>query len=171
MIIRCTKDLLKELDIKSAPETTAADSFWNCHATIFRIERHKCILVTSDLTLYSIFIPGLRKTDFRSLKLLIGEHFFKNLLFEGVPQNQIEIVLPELQNIVFDKSSNRSVLGSMTELRKCLEYEILMEEGLENIDLHQLNGGLNRVILGAIDHLRPIDVLRNKLAELVATKT
>ena len=47
------------------------------------------------------------KTDFKSLKLLIEEHVFKNLLFESFPQNQIEVVLSELQNIGFASIKRR----------------------------------------------------------------
>ena len=47
------------------------------------------------------------KTDFKSLKLLIVEHVFKNLLFESFPQNQIEVVLSELQNIGFASIKRR----------------------------------------------------------------
>lgn len=44
------------------------------------------------------------ETCFQGFKLLIGEYFFKKLLFENFPQNQIKFVLFELQNVKFDKS-------------------------------------------------------------------
>jgi hypothetical protein len=54
----------------------------------------------------------------------------------------------------------------MNELKKILEYYVSSEGGLERTDLYELNRELNRIILGAIDHKRPIELLKEKLKEL-----
>jgi hypothetical protein len=59
----CTKKFLSELKRNPAKEEPEKDSFWSWHANIFNIERRKCVLVTNDLTLFSLFIPGLKKPD------------------------------------------------------------------------------------------------------------
>ena len=92
MIIRCTQKLLEELSIKSMPERSECDPFWSWHANVFRIERRKCVLITNDKTLFAVFIPALQKPDFKSFQFVIGEHLFKNLLYENIPQRQIEAV-------------------------------------------------------------------------------
>lgn len=166
MIIRCTQKLLAELKIKPTQEESALDSFWNCHANLFRIERHKCVIITNDLTLFTIFITYLKKSEFESFQMVISQHVFKNLLQENIPQPQIEAVLSECENISYQKTSNRRVLGSMNELIKQLEYFISSEGGLEKTDFYELNRELNRIILAATNHKRPIELLKERLKEI-----
>ena len=163
MIIRCTQKLLAELKDCSEPHEPVTESFMDCHATLFRIQRHKCVMISNDLTLFTIFIPVLRKPEFKSFHLVVGQHFFKNLIHENIPQRQIEAVLSELQNVSYQKTCNRRVLGSMNDLRKAVEYRIYEAGSLERINLYKLNEELNRTILGAINRKHPIQVLREKL--------
>ena len=95
MIIRCTQKLLVELRNKSTEEESVKDPFWSWHAKVFHIERRKCILMTNDTTLFTIFIPALKKPDFQSFHFVFGQHLFKNLLHENIPQRQVEAILSE----------------------------------------------------------------------------
>lgn len=163
MIIRCTQKLLAELKACSEPHEPGTDSFMNCHATLFRIQRHKCVMISNDLTLFTIFIPVLRKPEFKFFDRIVGEHFFKNLLHENIPQSQIEAVLSKFQNVGYQKTCNRRVLGSMNDLRRAVEYRIYEAGSLERINLYELNEQLNRTILGLINHKEPIEMFREKL--------
>ena len=163
MIIRCTQKLLAELKAHLEPHEPVTDSFMNCHATLFRIQRHKCVMISNALTLFTIFIPFLTKQEFKFFDRVVGEHFFKNLIHENIPQPQIEAVLTEFQNVSFQKTCNRSVLGSMNDLRKAVEYRVYEAGRLERINLYKLNEQLNRTILGVINHKEPIQILREKL--------
>ncbi len=82
MNICCTKKLLSELKKNPAKENAIIDSFWSWHANTFYIERRKCVLVTNDITLFTMFIPALKKLDFQSFHFLFGQQLFKNLLNE-----------------------------------------------------------------------------------------
>ena len=42
---------------------------------------------------------------------VIGQHLFKNLLHEEIPQEQIELILYEFLTTSYTKTSNQSVLG------------------------------------------------------------
>ena len=130
MTIRCTEELLRELRIQSVSAEYEGDPFWNWHANVFRIERRKCVLITNDTTLFAMFIPAVLKPDFESFDFVIGEHLFKNLLYENIPRAQIEAVLSECRNIKYQKSNNRRVLGSMNDQRFQIEYRIAAEGGL-----------------------------------------
>ncbi|MDR3490802.1 MAG: hypothetical protein P4M12_02020, partial [Gammaproteobacteria bacterium] len=101
--------------------------------------------------------------------MVIGQHVFKNLLQENIPQPQIEAVLSECENISYQKTSSRRVLGSMNELIKHLEYFISSEGGLEKTDFYELNRELNRIILAATNHKRPIELLKERLKEITPT--
>ncbi|MGO8878519.1 MAG: DUF6933 domain-containing protein [Desulfomonilaceae bacterium] len=166
MIIRCTQKLLAELKACSEPHEPVTDSFMNCHATLFRIQRHKCVMISNDLTLFTIFIPFLRKPEFEFFHLVVGQHFFKNLIHENIPQPQIEAVLSEFQNVGYQKTCNRRVLGSMNDLRRGVEYRIYEAGGLERINLYELNAELNRTFLGVINHKYPIKIFREMLTSI-----
>jgi hypothetical protein len=166
VIIRCTKKLLSELKVKPKSEESPKDSFWRWHANVFHIERRKCVLVTNDSTLFTMFIPTLKKPDFQSFHLIFGQQLFKNLLHEKTPQHQIEAVLSECEDIQYERTNNRSVLGSMNDQRYQLEYFIHAEGGLAMTDIYALNHYVNKNILSAIGYKNPIEMLREKLNKI-----
>lgn len=162
-VIKCTKKLLKELKQKTTSDVPQDNNLGSWHANIFHIERRKCILITNDLTLYTMFIPYLKKDDFKTFHIVFGQNLFKNLLYEKISQREIETVLEEYREIQYAKTDSRSVLGSMNDQKIQLEYIIYSEGGLDNTDIYKLNNKLNRNILSAINYKHPIDMLKNKL--------
>ena len=96
------------------------------------------MLITNDKTLFCLFIPSLKKPDFQSFHDVFGQSLFKNLLYEQIPQDQIETVLDECQEIQYGKTNNRSVLGSMNDQRFVLENFIQSEGGLAQTDVYEL---------------------------------
>ena len=163
MLIRCTKKLLSELKVKPTNEDPPKDPFWSWHANMFYIDRRKCVLITNDITLFTLFIPALKKPDFQKFDLIFGQHLFENLMHEGIAQNQIEILLSECNKIQYDKTNNRSVLGSMNDQRFLVEYFIQSEGGLAKTNIFELNRRLNRNIFSAIDLKYPIKMLIRQL--------
>ncbi|MCF8068856.1 MAG: hypothetical protein K9L30_09750 [Desulfobacterales bacterium] len=163
MKIRCTQKMLSELKEKPVLEYDSTDPFWSWHANMFYIERHKCVLITNDITLFTLFIPALKKPDFQNFKLIFGQQLFKNLLHEKIPQNRIEIVLSGCEKIQYRKTNNRSVLGSMNNQRAYLEAVIQNEGGLERTDIFKLNHKLNRYILSPIGYNRPVEMFIEQL--------
>lgn len=163
MIMRCTRSLLNELNDKHAIRMQASDSFWNCHANMFKIEGKKCILITNDLTLFTIFIPQLNEHDIRFFDLVVCQHFLKNLLYENIPHNLIKQTISNCERMGTAKTSDRRVLFSLNRLRKKLEHIVWVQGGLDKTDYYELNSILNRVNLKNIDYKRPIDVLKQKL--------
>lgn len=163
MIIHCTKKLLSELRIKELSEELETDSFWSWHGNIITIERRKCVLLVNNSTLYTLFIPALRKPDFEAFHLIFGQSLFKNLFHEEIPQAHVELVLSKCEHLSFAKSNNRSVLGSMNEQKKLLDYYLWQEGGLAYTNILALNKELNRNVLTNIDPKRPIQALKQKL--------
>jgi len=165
-IIRCTKKLLTELKTKPSEGATSSSEVGSWHANLLRIDRRKCILFTNDATLYSFLIPGLKKAQFENFREVFGQNLFKNLLWENFPQNQIEIVLDEHREIIIAKTNNRSVLGSMNDLAFQLKYQIAAMGGLDNVDLAELNHGLNRTPMSAIKEVYSIYELTKLLNKM-----
>ncbi len=162
-LIKCTQKLLKELQQKPTTNAPQLSNLGSWHANIFYVERRKCILVTNDLTLYTMFIPYLRKPDFKAFHIVFGQNLFKNLLHENLPQNAIETALEEYREIEYTKTDNRSVLGSMNDQKFQLEHIIYSNGGLDNTDIYDLNSELNRNILSAIDYRHPVEIMKKKL--------
>ncbi len=166
MILRCTKKLLTELKQNPTKEIAPKESFWSWHANTFYIERRKCVLVTNDITLFTMFIPAHKKPDFQSFHFIFGQQLFKNLLHEKIPQKQIETILSECEDIQYKRTNNRSVLGSMNELKFQLEYHIQTEGGLARTDIFELNYQLNRTLMSPIKYKYPIEMFLVKMQEI-----
>jgi hypothetical protein len=156
LLIHATQKLLAELPAALIDHTVVGDSW---HANLLRIDRRKCVLFTHDATLYSVFVPGLRKPDFAQLDQVFGQRVFKALLWEGFPQPSIERMLDACRAVRFTRTNNRSVLGSMNDLRFQIEVEVAHAGGLGQVDLADLHQRLNRTLLSAVGYRYPIEGL------------
>jgi hypothetical protein len=166
VILSCTKKLLIELKTKPLEKPAFSNDVGSWHANLIRVDRRKCVLFTNDATLYSFLVPGLKKPQFENFREVFGQNLFKNLRWENIPQDQIEIVLDEHRDIIIAKTYNRSVLGSMNDLTYHLKYRISAFGGLANVDLADLNHELNRIPMSAIKEIYSIYELRKLLNTL-----
>ncbi len=164
MLIRCTQKLLTEIP-KHLIDSSLDGAGW--HATLLRIERRKCVLFTHDETLYSVFVPGLKKTEFEQLPEVFGQCLFKTLLWEEFPQSQIETMLEAARLVRFTRSNSRSVLGSMNDLQFQVQVHVHHDGGLANTDMVDLHHRLNRVPMSAISYGYAVERLREFLAASV----
>jgi len=165
-ILRCTKKLLSELKLKPSDSMQQPNEFSSWHANLLRIDRRKCVLFTHDTTLYSFFVPGLKKSDFKNIREVFRQNLFKSLMAENLPQKHIEIFLDDIREIEISKTNNRSVLGSMNDLTFQLKYQIADEGGLLNTDIMKLNHDLNRIPMSAVEERYSIYELRKLLTKL-----
>ena len=70
LLLCCTQKLLKELKQEPANVVPLKSLLGSWHANLLMIERHKCVLATNDATLYSVFIPFLKRADFDVFHLI-----------------------------------------------------------------------------------------------------
>jgi hypothetical protein len=162
LLIRCTQKLLREIP-KHLIEPSLDGAGW--HATLLRIERRKCVLFTHDATLYSVFVPGLKKPEFDNLPDVFGQCLFKTLLWEQFPQAHIEVMLEAGRVMQFSKTNSRSVLGSMNDIQFQAQVYIHHDGGLANADMVDLHRRLNRVPMSAIGYRYAVERLRELLTE------
>ena len=165
--IHCTQKLLKELGtppLRSPDSLPDKQGLGNWYANLLRIDRRKCILFTNEKTLYSFLIPKVKKEN---LKNIIDEfllNFNMNLQAEGFPLDVINRVMQEYTDIGFAKTSNRHVLGSMSELTFHCEYLIIQRAGeIDNVRILGVNKEVNRTIMRGIKYLHPIESLQEFL--------
>ncbi len=165
MIIRCTQKLLKELRVKPMePEVSSEVKSW--HANLLRIDRRKCVLFTHDATLFSFFVPGLRRPDFDHFDVVFGEGLFRTLRLFDFNQDQIEEMLDWSRHISYDKTNNRSVLGSMNDLAFHIEYYIADDGGLNTADLAAMHQRINEIPFKAIGYKYPREQLLTLLTDV-----
>jgi len=169
-LIRCTQKLLKEIP-NQLVEDLADPAVSGWHANLLRIERRKCVLFTHDETLFSVFIPELKKPDFVHLQDVFGQRLFKAMLWNEFTQTQIEAMLELCREIHFAKSSNRSVLGSMNDMRVQIEWYVERDGGLESVDLMRLHHDLNRTPYKAVGYQYPVERLRACLEQQIGNET
>lgn len=122
------------------------------------------MLFTHDATLYSVFVPRLKKAEFERLDEVFGQRLFRALLWDGFPQLQVERMLEACRVIRFTRSSNRSVLGSMNDIRFHIGLHVEDDGGLTSVDLSQLHHRLNRIPFSAVGYGYPVERLREYLA-------
>ncbi|MGH8510345.1 MAG: DUF6933 domain-containing protein [Gammaproteobacteria bacterium] len=161
LLIHCTQKLLAEIPDRFI-DPSASGASW--HANLLRFERRKCVLFTHDETLYSVFVPGLRKPEFEQLDHIFGRRLFKALLWDAFSQTQIERMLEACREIHFTRSSNRSVLGSMNDMRFQIGANVEQDGGLTSVDLARLHHALNRIPFGAIAYGYSVERLQEHLA-------
>ena len=85
-ILRCTQKLLSELKLKPSDRLQKPDELSGWHANLLKIDRRKCVLYPHDTTLFSFFVPGLKKPDFENFHEIFRQNLFKSLLAENLPQ-------------------------------------------------------------------------------------
>jgi hypothetical protein len=157
MLIHCTQKLLMEIPGRLADPTASGESW---HANLLHVDRRKCVLFTHDKTLFSVFVPGLKKPEFAHLDEVFGQRVFKALVWGEFSQSQVERMLDDCREIRFTRSSNRSVMGSMNDMRFHIKWRVEDAGGLENIDLAQFHHELNRIPFKAVDYEYPVELLK-----------
>jgi len=162
LLIHCTQKLLVEIPDRLIDPSASGESW---HANLLRIDRRKCVLFTHDATLYSVFVPGLKKPEFEHLDEAFGQRLFKALLWDEFPQTQIERMLEACRLIRCTRSSNRSVLGSMNDIRFHIGWHVEDDGGLAGVDLAHLHHRLNRIPMGAVGYEYPVERLREYLVQ------
>lgn len=163
LIIRCTEKLLKALRIKPH-EPAVVSEIGSWHANLLLIERRKCVLFTHDMSLFSVFVAGLRQDDFTHLDQIFGEAMVRTLRLCGLGEGEIARMLDWSRHNVYAKSNNRSVLGSMNDLAFQIEHRIAADGGLTATDLDDLRFAINGIPFKTIGYGYP----RRRLGELLA---
>lgn len=166
MIIRCTQKLLKELRIKpqepQEPEVVSEVGSW--HANLLRIDRRKCVLFTHDMTLFSVFVAGLKRDNFERIDQVFGQALFKTMLLFDFEQSEIERMLDWSLHNTYTKTNSRSVLGSMNDMAFHIEYHIQADGGLAHADLADLHRRINRIPFKAVGFKFPVEGLKDLLS-------
>jgi len=162
-LIHCTNKLQKEMGLKKANLCEVVPKFsylGSWHANLMYVGGRKCILFANDKTLFNFIAAGVSRAQIRNL-----DDMFKNLLQcvladECFEVSAIEKIMSEYEELRYAKTVNKSVLGSMNELAFNYKYCIQDAGGVHSQAVPSIIGKLNRMPLGAIDYVYPIEAVR-----------
>ncbi|GMO56306.1 MAG: hypothetical protein Ta2A_01420 [Treponemataceae bacterium] len=120
MLIKLTKKLSDELDLKLVPVTENV-AFFSWHANLLTVNRRKTILLVNDATKISITLFGVRAKDYGQLTDLIISSIREVFALAGINENQIEQYFSGAGAITYAKA-DRSMLAQMAQLQRDIFY-------------------------------------------------
>ncbi len=111
-------------------------------------ERETLMLITNTASLYSLLAPanGLKNREQFGCGLI--RYLEQHLLVDGFREIFMQYVPPELETMLFTKSLNRSVTGSMTDMVKLVKFMLI--EDSNNLD--HIAAKLNETPFKALDY-------------------
>ena len=156
-VVRCTRKLLRLL--ASSPMTSnmePADDDW--YADLLWLGGRKCLLMTHAATLFSVFEPEISKASVNPIGPLAVRLIERELASEDLPPDTFGPL--QASAFTMGRTSSRSVLGTMTDMRHQIAAAAHQSGGLGDIDIRSLNRSLRRIPFSAIRYERPIDRAR-----------
>ena len=141
--IHATKKLLAKLPVDDqgflpqannglvlSSEATSVESMLSgWHANIVTLQRRNCLLFTHDASRFALFIPCLVKADLAQLDWHFQDVFMNTLLKLGASQQQLDKAASLLQPLCFDTDCNRSVQGTMNQMKGDIEHMLWFDNG------------------------------------------
>jgi len=151
-------DLLEE-----KPPSSLCLGAW--YANLLMIDRRKCVLFTSEKTLYSFLVAGVKKADFKRFDELFTSNLRLNLENEGFREDVIEKVMREYDRLYLGKTKSRSILGHMNDHAFHYKLYVRRKGGLSSCDIPYLNKKINRIPIGALGNNYGIEEIRYLLGD------
>lgn len=165
MIIQSTKKLQDMLGVDATEAPTDIESFDSWHGNVFMIGRKKCLLLTHTESLYSVFIYGITKQTFKKLAELVRSRLQIQMTIDNFTDTHIEKILDTIQDIIYMKSSNKTVMGSMNNMVQILQHYNMTE------DESFLNHRLNNAPYKTLGYAYPSEVLKKVIELRLIDKT
>lgn len=122
--IGCTQKLASEFKGRLLPEAGGAGGGLHAwHANLYRFCRCKSVLLVNDDTRFALFLPGLRKPDFQDFETVFRASLKRELLRFGISKGDVARVLLTLGPLALGPTHSRSVLATMNDMARNLEFQ------------------------------------------------
>ncbi len=167
--LRCTHKLLKLLGreaIQIAREDDSEESDLDWYVNLFYAEGRKCLIFTNVGTLASFVALNIRKRDIEDLPSFFRGRYRDFLGSLEATAEQIEHELESFQNLSIGKSSNRFVLGCMTDFVRQARHDVDRWGGVESADPFAIDAAMVTCPMGHKNLLIPIDELSKRMPGL-----
>jgi len=145
MIIQTTKKLQTFLDTNGIGLPSFANPFACWHGNFLNINRRKAILLTHNMTRYTLLIHGVTKKDLDTLDKIIVKRLREQLMYDEFSIAQIEFILKHSEAFSYFKSSDRTVTGSMIEMAAISQMMIERDAADPKIISSKLNDMFKKI--------------------------
>lgn len=161
IIIRPTKNLIKEINTEvDSMGLSGEDEFFSWHANHFLLNKKKQVIFMNDKSRLSITISAIRSNQYKEIKNIFLTKLKDYLLAEELSKSLIDRYTSMEEGLHFANTNNRSVIGTITESIKIMNY---MYHKKSIPDFLELNMDNNRIIYKPIGYSKPIDVFKEEL--------
>jgi len=160
MTIQATKKLQYFLGIREneVPHDEDIMSLWQ--GNIFMIGCRKCLLLTHNESYYSVFVYDVSKTKMKELPTIVKKFLQELLWSDGFTLKQIVKMAESVESIAYAKTSNKKILGVMTDMVHMLKYFNMTEDELF------LSARLNTTPYKRKDFAYPKDMLKSLMSDV-----
>jgi hypothetical protein len=142
MVLRCTAKMLTLAGARPRDLVTIEPSDEDWYANLLWLDGRKCLLLAHAGTLFSVFVPDIRKSDLVPIGPSVVRLIHNELEAESFPLDRLGAL--ESRCIALDKTENRTVLGYMNKMARFCEYAVDDAGGLNRCDARELNRELRR---------------------------
>ncbi|MEO7718196.1 MAG: hypothetical protein ABIY70_18490 [Capsulimonas sp.] len=164
MTLRCTKKLLKRMDMTpndvavALPSTTALGDWY---ANLLFTRPEQIVLCVNGKSRLCVLVPAKNANSIAE-RIQVG---IVDILREiGISEDQINREKSQMYPLSYGATTGtpvtRSVIGTMTDYTKHLEYYL----GLEEMTLDEIAKILSDIVCGPLNYATPINVAKELLA-------
>ena len=168
LLISCTKKLADALKIKVFEVVPLRrNPLFEWHANLFLFNRRKGVILMNNLTRYSVVLYGLNVEHFKKINELVLSAIEQTFRAEGFSDEVISTYMRTGSQVIYAKSSDRSILGQLTDVQYHFEWRIDEWEPIDSIFLINISKELNRIPLGKLMNYNfAVDLLQEALKKL-----
>jgi len=112
------------------------------YANLLWLDARKCLLLAHAGTLFSVFVPDIRKSDLMPIGPSVVRFIHTELEAESFPLDRLGAL--DSRPVALAKTESRTVLGYMNEMARFCEYAVGDAGGMAGCDARELNRGLRR---------------------------
>ena len=122
---------------------------------LFHVERKKCLIITHQETLFTLFVPMVKRSELRQLHQIFMQALSDTLAVEGMRLEPFGLA----HNVVIARTNSRVVLGSMNDfVFQCRAY---LEDPPRS--LREIRWRLNRIPMSALEGKYAIELFLETL--------
>jgi uncharacterized protein DUF6933 len=142
VVLGCTAQMLTLLGARARDLVTIEPSDQDWYANLLWLDGRKCLLLAHAGTLFSVFVPDIRKAHLVPIGLSVVRFIHTELETESFPLDRLGAL--DSRSIALAKTESRTVLGYMNEMARFCEYAVGEASGLACCHARELNRQLRR---------------------------
>jgi len=142
VVLRCSAKMLTLLGARPRDLVRIEPSGQDWYANLLWLDARKCLLLAHAGTLFSVFVPDIRKSDLMPIGPSVVRFIHTELEAESFPLDRLGAL--DSRPVALAKTESRTVLGYMNEMARFCEYAVGDAGGMAGFDARELNRGLRR---------------------------